>query len=146
MKFFHISDLHIGKQLHHYSLREEQRHILESIIYLAERERPDALLLAGDIYDAGVPSGEAVELFDFFLTSLCRKVPNISVFVIAGNHDSGKRISFASDILARQKVYMAGLPPMEEGEFLRKVVLEDSWGKVFSSLDLQLLSIRRQGL
>ncbi|MGY3665637.1 MAG: exonuclease SbcCD subunit D [Roseburia sp. 1XD42-69] len=130
MKFFHISDLHIGKQLHHYSLREEQRHILESILYLAERERPDALLLAGDIYDAGVPSGEAVELFDFFLTSLCRKVPNISVFVIAGNHDSGKRISFASDILARQKVYMAGLPPMEEGEFLRKVVLEDSWGKV----------------
>ena len=130
MKFFHISDLHIGKQLHHYSLKEEQEHILNTIIDLAKREGPDAVLMAGDIYDSGVPSAEAVGLFDSFLTRLSRTMPEMWILVIAGNHDSGKRISFASDILAKHRICIAGLPPMEEGEFLKKVVLEDAWGRV----------------
>ncbi|MCM1256429.1 MAG: exonuclease SbcCD subunit D [Roseburia sp.] len=130
MKFFHISDLHIGKQLHHYSLRGDQKDILEKIVEAAKREKPDALLLAGDIYDSSVPSAEAVELFDFFLTRFSDALPKTSVLVIAGNHDSGKRLSFASEILKKHRIYVAGLPPVEDGEFIRKVVLEDRWGRV----------------
>lgn len=130
MKFFHISDLHIGKQLHHYNLREDQKYILEQIIELAKKESPDAILIAGDIYDSGVPSAEAVELFDFFLTGLSNEVPETSILVIGGNHDNGKRLSFARDILARQRIYVAGLPPVNPGEHIKKVTLEDAWGKV----------------
>ena len=66
MIFFHLSDLHIGKQLHHYNLREDQEHILSEVIARAEELHPDAVLIAGDIYDKSVPSGEAVSLFDDF--------------------------------------------------------------------------------
>ena len=57
MKFFHLSDLHIGKQLHHYNLRADQEHILSEVISQAENIHPDAILIAGDIYDKTVPSG-----------------------------------------------------------------------------------------
>lgn len=111
MKFFHLSDLHIGKQLHHYSLLEEQKHILKQVVELAETESPDAILIAGDIYDVPVPSAEAVALFDDFLSSLNDITPRIPVLLIAGNHDSAKRIDFASSILAKHDVYIAGMPP-----------------------------------
>lgn len=68
MKFFHLSDLHIGKQLHHYNLREDQEHILAEVLSYAESIHPDAIVIAGDIYDKSVPSAEAVSLFDEFLT------------------------------------------------------------------------------
>lgn len=92
MKFFHLSDLHIGKQLHHYNMIAEQRDILGKIVALAEREKPDAVLIAGDIYDTPVPSAEAVSVFDEFLTALNDLEPEVTVCIIAGNHDSAKRI------------------------------------------------------
>ena len=73
MKVFHISDLHIGKQLYEYSLREEQEDILHQIVEQAAIHRPDAILIAGDIYDKSVPSGEAYEIFDHFLNEIDRK-------------------------------------------------------------------------
>ena len=60
MKFFHLSDLHIGKQLHHYSLIEDQEHILNEVIGYVKELAPDAVVIAGDIYDKSVPSAEAV--------------------------------------------------------------------------------------
>ena len=77
MRFFHLSDLHIGKQLHHYNLREDQEHILGEVISYAEKLHPDAVVIAGDIYDKSVPSGEAVTVFDDFITGLSRIVPAI---------------------------------------------------------------------
>lgn len=130
MKFFHLSDLHIGKQLYHYNLMEEQRHIFQKIIELAKTEQPDAVVLAGDIYDSPVPSAEAVGVFDEFLTALCTVEPRITVLLIAGNHDSAKRLDFASDILAKHQVYIAGMPPMKEEERIQKVVMEDMYGAV----------------
>ena len=70
MRFFHISDLHIGKQLHHYSLREDQKEILGQVTAYARQLHPDAIVIAGDVYDKSVPSAEAVSLWDEFLTSL----------------------------------------------------------------------------
>lgn len=141
MKFFHLSDLHIGKQLYHYSLLAEQRHILKQVVELAEAERPDAVLIAGDIYDVPVPSGEAVALFDDFLSSLNHIVPQIPVLLIAGNHDSAKRIDFASSILAKHDVYIAGMPPTQPREHLKKVTLTDGFGEV----DFYLLPFVKPG-
>ncbi len=129
MKFFHLSDLHIGKQLHHYNLKEDQQAVFAQIIENVKKEKPEAVLISGDIYDSAVPSAEAVAVFDEFLTALCAVEPAVSVLIIAGNHDSGKRLSYASRILHASRVYIAGLPPMTEDEHLQKVTFEDDYGK-----------------
>ena len=87
MKLFHLSDLHIGKTLNGYSLAENQELVLGQIIHYAKKERPDAILICGDIYDRTVPSGEAYQMFDRFLTDLSEIQPEIPVLLIAGNHD-----------------------------------------------------------
>lgn len=130
MKFFHLSDLHIGKHLHHYNLKEEQQYILDRILLQIQKEKPDAVLLCGDIYDSTVPSAEAVEVFDEFLTKLSRITPKPAVLIIAGNHDNGKRLAYANEILKDSKIYIAGTPPMYPEEHLTKVTLEDEYGPV----------------
>ena len=104
MKFFHLSDLHIGKQLHHYNLREDQEHILAEVLSYAESIHPDAIVIAGDIYDKSVPSAEAVSLFDEFLTALAKIEPAIPVFIISGNHDSAQRLDYASRLLGSHQI------------------------------------------
>lgn len=130
MKIFHLSDLHIGKQLYHYNMGLEQRDILLKISELAKKEKPDVVVIAGDIYDGPVPSAEAVSIFDDFLTALSEIEPRITILMIAGNHDSAKRIDFASAILARHQVYIAGLPPMHPEEHIQRVTLTDRYGEV----------------
>lgn len=130
MRFFHLSDLHIGKQLHHYSLREDQEHILGEIIEYAGELHPDAVVIAGDVYDKPVPSAEAVTLFDDFLTRLARIRPQIPVMVISGNHDSADRLRYAAGILKEEKIYLAGSVPQKEEEHIEKVTLKDEWGEV----------------
>lgn len=130
MRFFHLSDLHIGKQLHYYNLREDQEHILAEVISYAENIRPDAILIAGDIYDRSVPSGEAVSLFDDFLTRLSEVRPAIPVLIIAGNHDSAQRLDYASRLLGSHHIYIAGRAPETEEEHLKKITLEDEYGEV----------------
>jgi exonuclease SbcD len=130
MRFFHLSDLHIGKQLHYYNLKEDQEYILKQIVDAAKEFEPDAVVLAGDIYDKSVPSAEAVAILNRFLTELTDSRPGMPVMMIAGNHDSAQRLDFASDILDRQKIYIAGLPPRREDEHLKKVVLNDEFGDV----------------
>lgn len=128
MRFFHISDLHIGKQLHHYNMLEEQRDILAQVVSHARKEQPDAVLIAGDIYDTPVPSAEAVAVFDEFLTNLCAVNSQMEICIIAGNHDSAKRIDFASAILAKHRVHIAGMPPRQSEQFLKKVIVSDEHG------------------
>ena len=130
MKFFHLSDLHIGKQLHHYSMRQEQSDILKKIVDITKREHPDAVVIAGDIYDKSVPSAEAVTLFDDFLTGLTEITPRIPVLMISGNHDSAERLEYASSILKNHGVYICGMPPKTEEEHLKKVTLTDAYGAV----------------
>ena len=130
MRFFHLSDLHIGKQLHHYSLKEDQEHILGEIIEYAGKLHPDAVVIAGDIYDKPVPSAEAVTLFDDFLTRLAKIRPQIPVMIISGNHDSADRLRYAAGILKEEKIYLAGSVPQKEEEHIEKVALKDEWGEV----------------
>lgn len=130
MKFFHLSDLHIGLKLMNRDLREEQMDILRQVTDLAREEQPDAVVIAGDIYDKAVPAAEAVEVFDSFITKLKRAVPEAEMMLISGNHDSGLRLNCFREILDEQKVHMIGLPPRREEEYIEKVTLQDEFGPV----------------
>lgn len=129
MRFFHLSDLHIGKQFYGYSLLEDQEWILKEILELVRERQPDAVVIAGDVYDKSVPAAEAVAVFDWFLTELTRIRPQVSVMIISGNHDSPERLAYAEGILANQQVYIAGFPPAGPEEYLKKITLSDSWGE-----------------
>ena len=130
MKFFHLSDLHIGLKLMNRDLREDQEYILSKIVEAAGREKPHAVVIAGDIYDKAVPSAEAVEVFDQFLEKLTEAVPDAVIMMISGNHDSAPRVDCFRKVLSRQKVYMIGQPPRSEDEYIEKVTLKDVHGNV----------------
>lgn len=106
MRFFHLADLHLGKVVHGFSMLADQRYVLEQVLQAAHQQRPAAVLLAGDLYDRAVPSGGAVALLNWFLTQLAEA--HIPCLAIAGNHDSGVRIGFASKILEKQGLYLSG--------------------------------------
>ncbi|MBS6196449.1 MAG: exonuclease SbcCD subunit D [Clostridiales bacterium] len=142
MRFFHLSDLHIGKQFYGYSLLEDQEWILKEILQLVKERKPDAVLISGDIYDKSVPAAEAVGVFDRFLSRLAGGEEKIPVLVISGNHDSPERLSFAGSILENQQVYLAGLPPVNTEEHIPRVTLEDRWGPV----DFWLLPFTKPGV
>ncbi len=130
MKFFHLSDLHIGLKLINRDMREDQEYILQQITDLAVQEQPDAVLIAGDIYDKAVPSAEAVEVFDRFIAGLIAALPYTSIMLISGNHDSGPRLNCFRSVLSRQNVYMIGMPPTAPEDHIEKVVLRDEYGRV----------------
>jgi DNA repair protein SbcD/Mre11 len=124
MKLLHLSDLHIGKRVNEFGMLEDQKYILVKILNIIDESKPDAILIAGDIYDKSMPSADAVELFDEFLTGIAQR--NIPCFVISGNHDSAERIAFGSRIMAGQRIYMS---KVFDGK-LEPTVLTDEIGEV----------------
>lgn len=124
MKFFHLADLHIGKRVHGFSLLEDQRHILQEVLKKVEQERPDAVVIAGDVYDAPVPSADAVNVLDAFLVRL--KDMNTQVLMISGNHDSPDRLSFAARLLQHSGVHVS---PAYCGQ-VAPIILDDAYGQV----------------
>ncbi len=124
MKFMHLSDLHLGKRVNEFSMIEDQRYILQEILKAAEEEKPDGVLIAGDVYDKPVPPGEAVELFDEFLVELSLR--GKQVFVISGNHDSPERIAFGGRLMAPSGIHMA---PVYQGS-VEPFAMEDAYGTV----------------
>ena len=130
MRIFHLSDLHIGLKLINRDLREDQEYILDPIIQKAAEKVPDAIVIAGDIYDKAVPSAEAVEVFDHFIGKLRNAVPDSVIMMISGNHDSAPRVNCFRSVLDRQKIYMIGIPPQTEEDHIEKVVLQDEYGPV----------------
>ena len=124
MKFIHLSDLHLGKKLNEYSLVEDQRYILNQIENIIKEEKPDAVLIAGDVYDKSIPSIEANELFDDFVSSLTLITKHI--FIISGNHDSPERLSVLSRLVDKlglhiSEAYNGVIKPLE---------LKDEYGNV----------------
>ena len=124
MKFLHISDLHIGKRVNEFSMTEDQKYILNQILQIAQREQVDAVLIAGDIYDKPMPSAEAVQMFDWFLTGLADL--GKKVLAVSGNHDSPERIAFGGELMRGRGVYVS---PVYRGETL-EVALQDSYGEI----------------
>lgn len=130
MRFFHLSDLHIGLKLMNRDLKEDQVYILNEIVALAVQHKPDAIIIAGDIYDKAVPSAEAVAVFDTFISDLVQQLPGIYILLISGNHDSAPRVNCFRNVLNQQHIYMIGMPPQQPNEHIEKVVLQDKWGEV----------------
>lgn len=124
MRFLHLSDLHIGKTVNGFSMLEEQFNAFGQIIGYIDIEKPDAVLIAGDVYDRVVPSVEAVRLFDDFLTNLAAK--EVTVILISGNHDSPERLNYASRLLLERKLYLCGV----FGGTLCSVTLSDEYGEL----------------
>ena len=107
MKFFHVGDLHFGKTLHNVSLVEkDQPYWVEQFIKKVDEYEPDAIVIAGDVYDRRVPSPEAMTLFDHLLTELSRRGKYL--FVIPGNHDSAVRLAHVNELLVSHNIYIAG--------------------------------------
>ncbi len=124
MKLFHLSDLHLGKRLNGFSLIEDQAHILQQIVHYVDTEHPDALLIAGDIYDKPIPPAEAVSLFDAFLVKLSQR--GIQIFLISGNHDSPERLSFGGTLMQPSGIHVS---PVYDGS-LSPTTLSDFYGEV----------------
>ncbi|MEG2000653.1 MAG: exonuclease SbcCD subunit D [Evtepia sp.] len=120
MKFIHLSDLHIGKVVNEFSMLDDQRFILDQILALIDIEKPDAVIIAGDIYDKSIPTAEAVHLFDDFLVRLSTS----KVFVISGNHDSPERIAFGARLIKQSGVFLS---PVYDGT-VTPISLTDQYG------------------
>ena len=124
MKFIHLSDLHLGKRVNEFSMLEDQEFILTKIINIIDEQKPQGVIIAGDVYDKSVPSAESVELFDNFLVSLSKR--NLKVFVISGNHDSAERIAFGGRLMNKSGIYMS---PVYSGE-VEPITLTDDFGEL----------------
>ena len=124
MKLIHLSDLHLGKRVNEFSMLEDQRCILAEILRIIDEERPDGVLIAGDVYDKSVPSAEAVALLDDFLVRLAKR--DLQIFLISGNHDSPERMAFGGRLMEASGVHLA---PVYDGR-VEPIVLTDAHGPV----------------
>ena len=124
MRFIHLSDLHLGKRVNEFPMLEDQEFILLRILQIIDEERPDAVIIAGDVYDKAIPPAEAVRLFDDFLVRLARR--QLQVFVISGNHDSAERIAFGGRLMDRSGIHLS---PVYDGN-VEPVTLRDEHGDV----------------
>jgi len=125
MRFLHTSDWHLGRQFHQVSLLDDQRHVINEIFDIISREKVDVILIAGDIYDRSVPPADAVALLDEVIDHICHEL-KIPVILIAGNHDSGRRLGFGSRQFAKSGVHILG----RLSQILEPVVLNDAHGEV----------------
>lgn len=124
MKLVHLSDLHLGKRVNEFSMLEDQKHILWEILRIIGREKPEGVIIAGDVYDKAVPPAEAVALLDEFLVRLAGM--KTEVFIISGNHDSAERIAFGSRLIRESGVHLS---PVFSGE-IEPCTLTDEYGEV----------------
>ncbi|MBO5666488.1 MAG: exonuclease SbcCD subunit D [Firmicutes bacterium] len=124
MKFMHLSDLHLGKRVNEFSMIEDQKHIINQILTIADNEGVEAVLIAGDVYDKPIPPVEAVRLLDQFLVDLQKR--GLTVFLISGNHDSVQRLSFGSRLLKTGGLFIA---PEYDGT-MEPVTVSDDFGEI----------------
>lgn len=124
MKFLHLSDLHLGKSVHEFSMLEDQEYILKIILGIADHEKPQAVLISGDVFDRTVAPTEALRLFDDFLDGLVRR--NIETFIISGNHDSADRLAFGSRLMEKSGVYISRVYNGQVDSY----VLSDEYGEI----------------
>lgn len=122
MKIIHLADLHIGKRVNEFSMIDDQKYILNQILEIIDNEKPDAVIIAGDVYDKQVPSIEAVELLDSFISDISKR--KTTTFIISGNHDSAERLAFGSSLMAMGKIYIS---PVYNGK-ISKYTLKNDFG------------------
>ncbi len=124
MKFIHLSDLHIGKRVNEFSMLEDQKYILKVILGIIDEEKPDAVLIAGDVYDKSIPTAEAVQLLDDFLCRLAER--KLKTYIISGNHDSAERLAFGGRLMDMSGIHLS---PVYDGT-VKPHTVNDACGKV----------------
>lgn len=124
LKLVHLSDLHLGKRVNEFSMIEDQKYILLEILRIIEQEKPDGVIIAGDVYDRTVPSAEAVVLLDEFLVRLAEM--KLQVYMISGNHDSPERVAFGGRLMELGGVHLS---PVFSGS-IQACPFTDSYGKI----------------
>lgn len=125
LKIFHLSDLHLGKIVNNFSMLEDQKYVLNQIYEQIELQKPDVVIMAGDLYDRAVPPVQAIELLNTVFFNIIKKF-NTPVIAIAGNHDSAERIDFASILLKDSELYISGTLKNN----INKITICDEYGPV----------------
>ena len=105
MKMMHIGDLHLGKSLGDFDLKDDQKYILDQLLKIADEHSVDAVLIAGDVYDKAIPSEAATRMLDYFLSSLAER--HIYTYMISGNHDSDERLNYGSDLFETNHIFIS---------------------------------------
>jgi len=125
MKLFHTADWHLGKLVQGVSMTEEQRFVLQQFTEAIADEKPDAVIIAGDLYDRAVPPTDAVNLLDEVLETIVLKLKT-PVIAVSGNHDSPGRLNFGSTMMKSNGFYITGQLKKD----LEPIVLQDAHGEV----------------
>ena len=133
MKLVHLSDLHLGKRVNEFSMIEDQEYILIQIINRIDEIKPDAVIIAGDIYDKSVPSEEAVRLWDDFLSKLAKR--KLEVYAISGNHDSAVRFAQNSRIIDQAGIHLS---PAYDGKLMH-FTIPDEYSEKSGDVNLYVL-------
>ena len=128
MRLLHTADWHIGKTLKGQNLLEDQIFILNELFKVIDEQKPDAILICGDIYDRAVPPVDAVDFFNEILTKFAEK--KLPTLIIAGNHDSATRLNFGSKLFERQNIFIAA----KISDETKNIVLEDDFGEIYFSM------------
>lgn len=126
MRIFHISDLHLGKRMGGFQLIEDQKFILDQMLQIIKEEKPDCILMGGDIYDSSNTTDEAASTFNDFIKAIAEM--SIKTFIISGNHDSAEKLSFASELISLGGVHIA--KPYDGSEPVKPITLNDGFGPV----------------
>lgn len=105
MRLMHVGDLHLGKSLGDFDLKEDQEYILNQLLEIVDSRSVDAVLIAGDVYDKAIPSEAATKLLDYFLSSLARR--NVYTYMISGNHDSDERLNYGSNLFEANHIFIS---------------------------------------
>lgn len=129
MKILHTADWHLGKIVNSVHMTEEQDYILKQLLDMIRSEKPDVLIIAGDLYDRAVPPKEAVDLLNRVLTTLVTDI-KIPVLAISGNHDSPERLEFGTEMFREQHLYIE----TKLSRSLKPIVLNDEYGPVYFHL------------
>ena len=117
MKLMHIGDLHLGKSLCDFDLKDDQEYMLQQLLEIVEKHAIDAVLIAGDVYDKAVPSEAATRMLDYFLSNLAKR--NVYVYMISGNHDSDERLNYGSDLFETNNIFISA---KYEGELYKQTL------------------------
>lgn len=144
MKIIHLSDLHLGKRVNEFPMIEEQEYILTRIINIIDEQKPDAVIIAGDLYDKSIPSEEAVRLCDSFITKISDR--NIKLLIISGNHDSSERIAFGGRLMKKSGVFVSPAYRASEEVSIEPIAFEDEYSKEFGPVNFYLLPYIRPTL
>lgn len=113
MKIIHTADLHLGQIIYqHYDRSDEHGHFFHQLTHWCKEEKPDALIMSGDVFDIQQPSATVKKVFTDYFVELHRDCPEMRIVITAGNHDSASRLQADQAVWEMAGTTLVGIPPM----------------------------------